>query len=239
MNTLISMIVGTGLGIVSMYIFDPLVGRRRRAGVRDKMIRFQKKTKEAAGVTARDLKNRISGLAAEGRSLLFERSIDDEVLMERVRSKLGFLVRHPSAIEVQVTDGRVMLSGPVLSDEVEQLIDGVRSVRGVRDVENRLEVHREPGDVPALQGDKPKPTGQPIDLLQRRWSPSTRFVVGSAGVLLPFLAARNRKAVATMTVVGLGVIAYALTEGNGLSRSGRQARQTGRTEPEPLGGWST
>jgi hypothetical protein len=239
MNALIAMIAGTGLGLVSMYILDPIAGRRRRAGVRDKMIRLQRKATEAAGVTARDLRNRISGLAAEGRSLLFERNIDDEVLMERVRSKLGFLVRHPSAIEVQVTDGRVVLSGPVLSDEVEQLIDGVRSVRGVRDVENRLKVHREPGDVPGLQGDKPKPTGQPIDVLQRHWAPSTRFLVSSAGVLLPFLAGRNRKAVATMALVGLGVIAYALTEGNGLSRSGRQARQSGRSEVEPIGGWST
>jgi hypothetical protein len=239
MNALIAMITGTGIGLISMYIFDPVVGRRRRAGVRDKMIRLQKKTQEAAGVTGRDLRNRISGLAAEGRSLLFERSVDDEVLIERVRSKLGFLVRNPSAIEVQVADGRVTLSGPVLSDEADQLVDGVRSVRGVRDIENRLKVHAQPGNVPELQGDKPKPTGQPIDLLQRHWSPSTRFIVGSAGFLLPLLTARNRKAVATLTAVGLGIIAYALTEGNGRSRPDREAKQSRRTEAEPIGGWST
>lgn len=237
MNALIAMITGTGLGLISMYIFDPIAGRRRRAEVRDKMTRLQRKTKEAAGVTGRDLKNRILGLAAERRSLLFDRKVDDEVLAERVRAKLGFLVRHPSAIDVQVIDGQVTLSGPVLADEVGQLIDGVRSVRGVQHVENRLEVHTEPGNVPGLQGDKPKPTGEPIDLLQRRWSPSTRFLVGSAGVLLPFLATRKRKGIATMTVVSLGMLAYALSEKNGPLASRREERQT--AEAEPLGGWST
>lgn len=238
MNILTAMIAGTGLGVVSMYLFDPIAGRRRRAGVSDKMTRFRRKTKEAASVTARDLKNRISGFVAEGRALFSEGEVSDEVLAERVRSKLGFLVRHPAAIEVQVVDSQVIMSGPVLSDEVEQLVEGVRSVRGVRDVQNRLEVYTEPANVPELQGDKPKPTGQPMDILQRWWSPSTRFLVSGAGALVPLLAARKRKtAAASITFMALGLLAYALSERNGPSLS-REEGQDEEAKTEPKGGWS-
>jgi hypothetical protein len=48
----------------------------------------------------------------------------------------------------------------VVSDEVEQLIEGVRAVRGGESIENHLYVHTGPGNVSALQGNKAKPTGQ-------------------------------------------------------------------------------
>jgi hypothetical protein len=214
MNTLLGMIAGTALGVLSMYILDPLAGRRRRALARDQLIRVQKNMQQAAGVAARDLKNRTLGIVAEGRAALFGGAVDDTVLAERVRSKLGFLVRHPSAIDVQASAGRVRLSGPVLSDEVQQLTRGVASVRGVRDIENRLEMHQKGDDVPGLQGDAQKPTGQTIDVLQRRWSPSTRFLMGTAGILVLFGINPFRKSAAALsTLAGLGLLAYGLTEG--------------------------
>jgi hypothetical protein len=120
--------------------------------------------------------------------------VSDEVLEGRVRSKLGFLVRHPSAITTHVSNGRVVLSGPVLSDEAQQLIDGVRRVHGVIGVENSLEVRDTAEQVPGLQGDKPRPAGEVSDIMQRRWSSATRFLVGSAGA------------------VSLGLIAYSFAD---------------------------
>jgi hypothetical protein len=213
MATLLAMIAGTALGIMSMYILDPLAGRRRRSLARDHLIRMRRKAQEAAGVTARDLKNRSLGILAEGRSAIFRRPVDDTVLAQRARSKLGFLVRHPSAIEVQANQGRVTLSGPVLADEVQQLIRGIESVRGVRDVENLLEVHDRPDGVPALQGQTEKPSGQTLDLFQRRWSPSTRFLAGATGILLLLGLKPFRKTAGILSVlVGLGLLAYGLTE---------------------------
>jgi hypothetical protein len=118
MATVLAMIAGTALGLMSMYILDPLTGRRRRSLARDKLTRIRRKLQEAAGVTARDLKNRSMGILAEGRSAMFRRPVDDTVLAQRVRSKLGFLVRHPSALEVQADRGRIILIGSVLADEV-------------------------------------------------------------------------------------------------------------------------
>jgi len=199
MNNAIALLAGAGVGAAAMFVLDPQMGGRRRALARDKVILAQRKTREAASVTARDLKNRTAGLVAEGRSRISVGEISDEVLEGRVRSKLGFLVRHPSAIEVQVANGCVTLSGPVLADEVGQLVNGVRSVRGVSDVDNRLEVHNEPANVPGLQGDKPKPTGQPLDIMQRHWSPSSRFLLGTAGAaLLSYSFTRYSMSAATM-----------------------------------------
>ena len=173
----------TVVGAVAMYIYDPVLGRRRRALARDKVVRLRKAIREAARTTIRDLKNRIWGTLAEGRAAFLGHTVDDAVLSERVRSKLGFFFRHPSYVEVQANEGKVTLTGPVLSDEVQQLIDGVRSVRGVRDVENLLEVHSTDDGIPGLQGDVPKPQGQVLDVFEHRWSPSTRFLLAIIAVL--------------------------------------------------------
>jgi hypothetical protein len=206
-----TVVKGAALGVLTMYLFDPSTGRRRRALVRDRLIRLRKPAKEAIRVTARDLKNRTLGTVAEGRAALFEDRVDDSVLAERVRSKLGFVVRHPASIDVVANDGVVTLSGPVLTDEVQRLIAGVAAVRGVRDVENRLDVHETSDNVPGLQGNVAKSTGQVLDIFQRRWSPSTHFLVGTTGVLLLFGLNPFRKSAAAWSILtGLGILSWSV-----------------------------
>jgi osmotically-inducible protein OsmY len=69
---------------------------------------------------------------------------DDDVIAERVRSELGRVVSQPGAVVVAVEDGVVTLSGEVPAPEREDLIAVTRWVRGVRDLEDKLEA-REPG----------------------------------------------------------------------------------------------
>ena len=211
--SLVTLIKATALGLATMYMYDPVQGRRRRALLRDKCVRIRKAVQETARVTLRDLKNRALGTVAEGRTALFEDRVrvDDEILKERVRSILGFMVRRPSSVNVEASGGRVTLTGPVLTDEVQQLINGVRSVRGVYDLENRLEVHEKGDDVPGLQGDIPKPKGQVLDVFQDRWSPATRFLLGAAGFMVicglnPF----RRTTADLLFLVGLGLLAYSV-----------------------------
>ncbi|MGH7853637.1 MAG: BON domain-containing protein, partial [Candidatus Binatia bacterium] len=191
-----------------------------RAVARDKMTKAQKRLRSAAGVTARDLGHRSAGIIAEVRSRISGQEVGDEVLEGRVRSKLGFLVRHPAAIRTEISNGQVILSGPVLSDEVEQLIDGVRAVRGVTDVEDRLAVHEKATQVSSLQGDKPKPAGEVWDIMQRRWSPSTRFLVGTAGA------------------VSLGLIAYSFSDGSRAAPASTPWRRKPLARRESRAGWS-
>jgi BON domain len=227
-KNLSTVVKATTIGVLTMYLFDPVTGRRRRALIRDKLIRLGKTTGETAGVTARDLKNRTLGTVAESRAALFEDAVDDSVLVERVRSELGFLVRHPSSIDVEARDGVVTLSGPVLTDEVQQLMTGVATVRGVRDVENRLEVHETSDNVPGLQGNIPKRTGQVLDVFQRRWSPSTRFLLGTTGVLLLFGLNPLRKVAAAWSILtALAILAgsVAREEWNGTAQGERDTER--------------
>ena len=50
-----------------MYLFDPVVGRRRRARAKDQGVHLLHQTSDAAEVTQRDLRNRAKGLVAEAR----------------------------------------------------------------------------------------------------------------------------------------------------------------------------
>ena len=76
----------------------------------------------------------------------------NEVLCDRVRAEMGRHVSHPGAIEVSAHDSTVILSGPILADEVDELLCAVQSVRGGACVEDHLEVHDRAGNISALQG---------------------------------------------------------------------------------------
>jgi hypothetical protein len=136
-------LAGAGL----MYLLDPDRGTRRRALVRDQAARARHRLGDGLEATARDVGNRARGTAAELRARFRGEDVDDEILHERVRSAIGRAVSHPGAITVTPWQGRVTLQGPVLEAELDDLLREVRRVRGVSEVENELEVHREPGGV--------------------------------------------------------------------------------------------
>jgi osmotically-inducible protein OsmY len=142
-----TLMAGAGL----MYLLDPRHGRRRRAQLRDRAAHLRNKTNDMLDTTSRDLQHRAEGVASR---LRFRgrrpRETNDQVLEARVRSELGRVVSHPSSIQVLASGSSVQLRGPILAREVEPLLAAVRSVKGVKQVEDRLEVHRTPGRVPGI-----------------------------------------------------------------------------------------
>ena len=187
MNKGLAFGAGLGLGTGLMFLLDPDRGKRRRALLRDKCVWAARKTGEGFGVTARDLRNRSQGLMSEVQSRFSSARVDDSVLVDRVRSKLGRVVSHPRAIDVSVQNGRATLSGPILTSEVPKLLAVTSRLNGVNQVINHLESHDEPRDHPALQGGRER-TGERSELFQRTWSPATRFLagagIGAASLLL-------------------------------------------------------
>jgi hypothetical protein len=179
-----------GAGV--MYLLDPDGGRRRRALLRDRLVHAAHCTGDAVDSTSRDVSNRARGVVAELRSRLVSVPVNDDRLRERVRSRIGAVIGHAGAIEALVFQGQVTLRGPVLADEVDRLVRRVRSVPGVRDVVDQLDVHDEPGGVPGLQG-RPRPPrgGEVFELLQRNWSPTARLFVGVTGAVLTLWGARR------------------------------------------------
>jgi BON domain-containing protein len=168
-----------GLGI--MYLMDPQRGRARRALLRDKAAGALHDVRDFLGRATRDLSHRAEGTVARAVSHVRPDHADDDTLAERVRSKLGRYVSHPHALEVEAKEGCVTLRGPILSREAGELIDAVSSVRGVRELVNRLEPHETGEDVPALQGGSVV-SGERPPLAP--WSPGMQLLAGVLGAAL-------------------------------------------------------
>ncbi len=165
--------------------------------------------------------------------------VSDEILADRVRAKIGRAVSHPNSIEVSASNGRIVLSGPVLESEGDDLIDAAYSVRGVRDVESRVETHKTSENVPGLQGGSGG-TRPRHELLQENWAPATRLLVGAGGAFALAFPARNRNiAIASRTIGGLLLVRAIsnrpLRRMFSLVRSGRSIRfQKTITIHEPI-----
>ena len=139
------LILGLLLGAGAMWLLDPDHGARRRAQVRDRGGRASRRLGREVEGTARDLRNRSSGAVAEIAARFRREAAADDVVRERVRATLGRVVAHPHAVEVAVQDGRVVLSGTIEAGAAPGLVDAVRKVRGVAEVEDRLAVGHPPG----------------------------------------------------------------------------------------------
>lgn len=145
----LTLLGGVGLGAGLMYLLDPDGGRRRRAVARDKTVHGLKVSGKAVRKTSADMGNRTKGLVAKAGSHLRKASSDDDqILSARVRSKLGRCLSRPSAVQVEVEDGRIILSGQVSPSEFDTLLSRVQKVKGVHEVESRLEVQESPDPVP-------------------------------------------------------------------------------------------
>jgi hypothetical protein len=200
-----------GLPVGFMYLFDPDVGKRRRSLLRDKVIHARHKMRKAADVARRDMEHRLYGFYCELRARLIGRGSSDAVVVERVRSKIGHYCAHSAAIGVHIYRGCVTLSGPILAAELPYLLRAVKSVDGVREVKNLLNIHDSPENVAALQGGV-RHTGELSEWMQANWSPTARLVAGTTGAMLMIncLAKRSPPAI-TFGTAGFFLFIRAVT----------------------------
>lgn len=202
-----SLLVGAGAGAGLMYLLDPDQGNRRRALVRDQLVRARHMTGDAVDATSRDMRNRARGVVAELRARLIPENVTDDVLQERVRARLGQTIRYARSIETSVADGCVTLRGPVLGADVARVIRRVGQVPGVRAVDNRLEVHAEPGAVPGLQG-AGRSSGEVLDLTRGSLSPAATLATGLGGALLALWGLRRLDAAGVpVATIGMALLA--------------------------------
>jgi hypothetical protein len=206
-----SVLYGAALGATLMYLFDPDRGRYRRALVRDKATSGMGRLDDALQVALRDLRNRTVGIIAELNGWLTAGPVPDDLLVDRVRSNIGRVVSHPKVIDVKVQDGFVTLSGPVLAHEHKPLYRCVASVRGVKGVDDRLEVHETAEQISELQGGVPRRRIRP-DILQENWAPATRLLAGATGSTLAINALRHASPLtAVLGLAGSTLFLRALT----------------------------
>jgi uncharacterized membrane protein len=206
-----SLLAGAGVGAGLTYFLDPGHGARRRARVRDTVTHSARVTRRAIGTVGRDMLHRTYGTAASLRSPFRHDRVDDPVVVERVRSRLGRLVSHPHAVEVTSIDGVVALRGPVLEREADPLIHAVLRIDGVCDVIDELERHERPGNIPSLQGGRP-PAASRLDAFQPHWAPTTRVMLGTAGAAMMVAGLGKRNGAGTIAaLLGAGLAARAAT----------------------------
>ena len=205
---LTSLLVGAGAGAGLMYLLDPAQGNRRRALMRDQLVRARHLTGDAMDATSRDMRNRARGVVAELRAHLIPEDVSDDVLQERVRARLGQTIRYARSIETFVANGDVTLRGPVLADDVIRVVRRVGQVPGVRSVDNRLDVHAEPGTVPGLQGaQRSSGTGEVLELTHGT-SSAARLATGLGGVLLALWGLRRLDAAGVpVATIGMALLA--------------------------------
>lgn len=241
-----SALYGAALGAALMYLLDPDRGRYRRAVLRDKTTSAVNRLDDALQVALRDLRNRAVGMVAELNAWLTAGPVPDDLLVDRVRSNLGRAVSHPKVIDVKVQDGFVTLSGPILAHERKPLYRCVASVRGVKGVEDRLEVHETAEQIPELQGGVPRHRIRP-DILQENWAPATRLIAGATGTTLAVNALRHTSPLtAVLGLAGSSLLLRAVTNrplmGKTTGTAGhrreavqppRPAAETEATQPPP------
>ena len=81
---------------------------------------------------------------------------------------------------MRAKNGCITLEGNILAHETSNVLSSVRSVSGVQDIENRLRVHEDAGNLSALQGGNAR-ARQRWDFMQSNWSPTTRLVASAIG----------------------------------------------------------
>ena len=152
MDKRVAFFTGLGVGAGVMFLLDPDRGGRRRALIKDKAVHLSHTSREALDKTARDLRNRATGVIAETKARFTETHVPDSVLVDRVKAAWGRYPIHDRALSVEADNGKVILSGDTLADEVGIILEATSASRGVKDVVNNLTVHESADGISSLQG---------------------------------------------------------------------------------------
>ena len=119
-----AVLTGASLGAAMMFLLDPNRGRRRRALMRDKLVRSAHVTTDTLQGVSRDLGNRMTGAVASWRGH-GEEPVDDQVLVERVRAQMGRVVSNPGRVEVHAgtVEGRFCEPGDAQSVRLAEFLE--------------------------------------------------------------------------------------------------------------------
>lgn len=187
---------GMFIGASTMFLLDPRRGHSRRAYLRDQFYHFGKVSLKNFRVVMADLGHRSQGLIAISKTKITRPEVLDDVLVERVRARLGHIVSYPRSIEAHVKEGKVILKGQALPEEMDIILSHIRSVPGVKDIVNELNLFDESMDLPELQGFPKGPLERRVEQFPfgNIRSPGVRFLIGSvAGGALTWFAYHRKK----------------------------------------------
>jgi len=161
----LSFVGGILAGALAMYYFDGRSGARRRATARDKVVAVSHDLSGKAEAKGKRALGRLKGMWVTHRfdRVSHSHPESDEQLHDRIRSRLGRVVRYPKAVEVSVEQGHVHLRGHVLRREMDYLCREVLRMAGVRGMHSDLYAHRTHEEIARMYSNaaaQPKPQVQ-------------------------------------------------------------------------------
>jgi hypothetical protein len=155
MNRPLGTLGAVAAGALAMYYLDPELGAQRRA-VLAELVRTglpgSERRPQSRGRTVR---------RAYHRPVMSDPQSDAE-LRDRIQGRLGRLVSHPRAIQIQVDEGVVRLTGRVLAKERDGLLEQVQQMPGVQKLVNAMTAHDWPQEIASR-----RPVAVPIDVASR------------------------------------------------------------------------
>ena len=149
MKDLLKTVAVTAAGAAAMYYLDPEMGHRRRAQARGRLETASRDVERYAQAESARTAERAEDWMASA-SLPFmtpSPARSDRRLQKLIRAQLRRTIEHPKAVDVDVTHGRVRLDGHVPERELAPLLATVSAIPGVQDIDNRLLVHDQAGQV--------------------------------------------------------------------------------------------
>lgn len=150
----LSFLAGALSGALVAYYLDAVSGGRRRALVRDKLVSAGHQLSDLTEFRAKRAVGHVKGFMATGHldRITHAEPASDQQLHDRIRARLGRVISHAKAVQVEVHDGQVCLRGQILRREVDPLLREIERIAGVTGVRHELEIHEIAEGVPALQG---------------------------------------------------------------------------------------
>ena len=122
------------------WLYDPVSGRRRRSQLRDRTAGFFRRSVRRGGRFGRHVASDTQGLAHRTTHREQPKVLDDTTLKNKVETEIFRAADSPKGrVSVNAQHGIVQLCGEVDSTElIDDLVEKVRSIQGVREVENLL-----------------------------------------------------------------------------------------------------
>jgi uncharacterized membrane protein len=185
-----TILVTLGVGAGLMYFLDPQQGKRRRALIQDRANRWINNLDESLEVGMEDIRNQARGVLSELTAKFSREDTPDWLLEERVRAVLGRVTRHSRLLDIRSDRGHVIISGPALRVDRDEIMKSASRTRGVSSVEDELRVYETEKDFPSMQ--IPRTGASAAAVQQGNWSPATRLLSGIGGSLLTLYGLKRK-----------------------------------------------
>ena len=188
------------------YFLDCQHGSERRARFARNAQRLASAAVDGVSLGLQDTGHRLLGKARHVWLTTRRVHVDDRVLAERVRSRMGRIVARPHNIQVICDQGVVTLWGEASQDEVRDLTEAVAGIAGVKEVLDHIEVE-ELAMGPAREQDALLKARHAIRL---NWSPWQRLLASAAGAAIAAYGWHRKDKLGTaLSLIGSGLATQA------------------------------